>query len=105
MIVTHTTRFQCAPLYGTELGKTLWELPPQFSRHLRNPSAIGFRCIQVAFGNVGGWAGWTYLGHEAGGGAQAVQGAIVGDGLTNPDHAELHRQGDEVLERRELVAA
>jgi len=30
-IVTHTTRFQCAPLYGTELGKTLWELPAQFS--------------------------------------------------------------------------
>ena len=78
---------------------------PQLRSHLRHACAIGFGGVQVALGNVLRRAGGADLGHHARAGTQAVDAAVVHCRLTDPDHALLHGQGNEVLNGGQLVAA
>ena len=70
----------------------------QLGRDFSDAFTVGFGGVQIALRNFFSRSGWTNLGHQARVGADAVDGAVVHGWLTDPDHALLHRQGDEVLD-------
>jgi hypothetical protein len=76
----------------------------QLGSYLRYALAVGLSGIQIALGDFVGWVVGAALRHHAAVGADAVDRAVVHRWLADPDHALLHRQRDEILNRRELVA-